>query len=146
MSHKILLLAGDGIGPEIVGAAEQVLQALKERHGLACEFEHALMGGCAIDAHGDSLPEATLAAARAADAILLGAVGGPKWDKVERAIRECIERYEPRVRRVQVETLPNEGNPLQLRFQVLAILDLGRDTTQTTIDLLLNDKRYQCLN
>lgn len=66
--------------------------------------------------------------------------------KVERAIRECIERYEPRVRRVQVETLPNEGNPLQLRFQVLAILDLGRDTTQTTIDLLLNDKRYQCLN
>ncbi|MDR5868667.1 type VI secretion system baseplate subunit TssE [Halomonas koreensis] len=66
--------------------------------------------------------------------------------KVERAIRECIERFEPRVRRVQVETLPNEGTPLQLRFQVQATLDMGRDSTQTTIDLLLNDKRYQCLN
>ncbi|MEQ8232996.1 MAG: 3-isopropylmalate dehydrogenase [Gammaproteobacteria bacterium] len=87
MTHKILLLAGDGIGPEIVGAAEQVLLALRERHGLDCEFEHALMGGCAIDAHGDSLPASTLDAARAADAILLGAVGGPKWDKAERAIR-----------------------------------------------------------
>ena len=87
MSYKILLLAGDGIGPEIVGATERVLAALTSRFGLACEIEHALMGGCAIDAHGNSLPDATLALARAADAILLGAVGGPKWDKVERAIR-----------------------------------------------------------
>ncbi|WP_136253106.1 type VI secretion system baseplate subunit TssE [Onishia niordana] len=66
--------------------------------------------------------------------------------KVERAIRECIERFEPRVSQVQVETLPNEAAPLQLRFQVHATLDMGRDSTQTTIDLLLNDKRYQCLN
>lgn len=66
--------------------------------------------------------------------------------KVERAIRECIERFEPRVSQVQVETMPNEGAPLQLRFQVHATLALGRDSTQTTIDLLLNDKRYQCLN
>jgi len=87
MSHKILLLAGDGIGPEIVGAAARVLDALVERFGLALEVEEALMGGCAIDAHGDSLPDSTLALARAADAILLGAVGGPKWDKVERSIR-----------------------------------------------------------
>jgi len=87
MTHKILLLAGDGIGPEIVGATVTLLEALRDRFGLACELEHALMGGCAIDAHGDSLPEQTLAEARVADAILLGAVGGPKWDKVERAIR-----------------------------------------------------------
>jgi 3-isopropylmalate dehydrogenase len=87
MTHKILLLAGDGIGPEIVGATAAVLEALRDRFGLACEIEHALMGGCAIDAYGDSLPEQTLVQARAADAILLGAVGGPKWDKVERAIR-----------------------------------------------------------
>ncbi|MGE0486138.1 MAG: 3-isopropylmalate dehydrogenase [Gammaproteobacteria bacterium] len=87
MAHKILLLAGDGIGPEIVGAAERVLGALRDRFGLACEFEHAQMGGCAIDAHGDSLPSSTLDLAGAADAILLGAVGGPKWDQVERAIR-----------------------------------------------------------
>ena len=87
MAHKILLLAGDGIGPEIVGAAEQLLDVLVELFGLSCEIEHALMGGCAIDAHGDSLPDATIKLARAADAILLGAVGGPQWDKAERSIR-----------------------------------------------------------
>jgi 3-isopropylmalate dehydrogenase len=87
MTHKILLLAGDGIGPEIMGATESVLRALVSRAGLKCELEHALMGGCAIDAHGTALPDATLALAREADAVLLGAVGGPKWDKVERAIR-----------------------------------------------------------
>ncbi len=87
MTHKILLLAGDGIGPEIIGATERLLQALVSRFGLALEFERALMGGCAIDAHGTALPEETLNLARAADAILLGAVGGPKWDKVERSIR-----------------------------------------------------------
>ena len=87
MSHKILLLAGDGIGPEIMGAAELVLHALTARFGFACEIEHALMGGCAIDAYGTALPAATLDLARAADAVLLGAVGGPQWDKVERAVR-----------------------------------------------------------
>ncbi|MBM4226641.1 MAG: 3-isopropylmalate dehydrogenase [Gammaproteobacteria bacterium] len=84
MSHKILLLAGDGIGPEIVGAATGVLDALRTRFGLDAEVENALMGGCAVDATGDPLPEATLALARASDAILLGAVGGPKWDAIER--------------------------------------------------------------
>jgi 3-isopropylmalate dehydrogenase len=87
MTHKILLIAGDGIGPEIVGATEEVLAALRTGFGFQCEIEHALMGGCAIDAHGTALPDSTLSLARAADAILLGAVGGPKWDKVERAIR-----------------------------------------------------------
>ena len=87
MTPKILLLAGDGIGPEIMGATQAVLEALSERFGFRCELEHALMGGCAIDAHGTALPDSTLALARAADAILLGAVGGPKWDKVERSIR-----------------------------------------------------------
>lgn len=65
---------------------------------------------------------------------------------IQRAIRQCIERFEPRVQRVEVESLPRGGDPLQLRFQVHATLDLGRDNAQTTIDLLLNDKRYQCLN
>ena len=84
MAHKILLIKGDGIGPEIVDAATAVLLALRDRYGLAFELEEALMGGCAVDAHGDPLPASTLEAARAADAILLGAVGGPKWDKIER--------------------------------------------------------------
>ncbi len=87
MSHKILLLPGDGIGPEIVTSAERVIAALQERFGFACELEHALMGGCAIDEFGTALPDATLELARASDAILMGAVGGPKWDKVERSIR-----------------------------------------------------------
>jgi 3-isopropylmalate dehydrogenase len=84
MAHKILLLKGDGIGPEIVDAANEVLTALRERFGLAAEVEEALMGGCAVDACGEPLPDSSLALARAADAILLGAVGGPKWDRIER--------------------------------------------------------------
>ena len=87
MTHKILLLAGDGIGPEIMAATQALLAALSSRFGFQCELEQALMGGCAIDAHGTALPASTLALARAADAVLLGAVGGPKWDKVERSIR-----------------------------------------------------------
>jgi 3-isopropylmalate dehydrogenase len=87
MTHKIALLAGDGIGPEIVGVATTVLTALRERFGLAIETEAAPMGGAAIDISGDPLPDSTLALAASADAILLGAVGGPKWDKIERARR-----------------------------------------------------------
>jgi len=87
MPHKILLLAGDGIGPEIVGATERLIVALRQDFGLSCEIEHALLGGVAVDQFGDSLPQQTLAMARSADAILLGAVGGPKWDSIERSIR-----------------------------------------------------------
>lgn len=65
---------------------------------------------------------------------------------IQRAIRHCIERFEPRVCRVEVESLPRGGDPLQLRFQVHATLAQGRGHAETTIDLLLNDKRYQCLN
>lgn len=65
---------------------------------------------------------------------------------IQQAIRQCIERFEPRVKRVDVEPLPNHGDPLQLRFQVHATVALGRDNTHATIDLLLNNKRYQCLN
>lgn len=84
MTHKILLLPGDGIGPEIVGAASDVLFALRDRFGLALETEVAPIGGAGYDAAGDPLPESTLALAQAADAILLGAVGGPRWDTIAR--------------------------------------------------------------
>ncbi len=87
MSKKILMLPGDGIGPEIVTEAEKVLRAVIGRMNLDLELEHALVGGAAIDATGVPLPEETLAKAKAADAILLGAVGGPKWDKLDMAIR-----------------------------------------------------------
>jgi len=85
--HKILILPGDGIGPEVVAQAVRVSEALRARHGLECELEHGLIGGAAIDAHGVPLPSASLGQAQRADAILMGAVGGPKWDAVERELR-----------------------------------------------------------
>jgi 3-isopropylmalate dehydrogenase len=87
MSHKILILPGDGVGPEIVTEAVKLLDALKQAGDLAVELEHADVGGIALDRHGSPLPEQTLALARDADATLLGAVGGPKWDSVERSLR-----------------------------------------------------------
>ena len=87
MSKKILVLPGDGIGPEVVAETVKVLKAADQRFGLNLELSEALLGGCAIDATGEPLPAATLEAARTADAILLGAVGGPKWDHLEMAKR-----------------------------------------------------------
>ncbi|MDC9721128.1 MAG: 3-isopropylmalate dehydrogenase, partial [Gammaproteobacteria bacterium] len=87
MTHNILVLPGDGIGPEIVAEAEKVLYAVGEKFNLGLNISNALVGGSAIDAMGGPLPDATLEAAKAADAILLGAVGGPKWDDLDMAIR-----------------------------------------------------------
>jgi len=87
MTHHIAMLPGDGVGTEIIGEAEKLLGALQERYGLEIELERAEIGGAAVDAQGAPLPEGTLALARAADAVLLGAVGGPKWDGEARARR-----------------------------------------------------------
>ncbi|PWD87901.1 3-isopropylmalate dehydrogenase [Ignatzschineria cameli] len=84
---KVLVLAGDGIGPEIVGEAEKVLNFVAEKHQLSLTTEHALIGGIAVDEKGEPLPAETLARAKAADAILLGSVGGPKYDSLPRNIR-----------------------------------------------------------
>jgi 3-isopropylmalate dehydrogenase len=83
---KVAVLAGDGIGPEIVAQAVRVLRALG-RDGLKLELEDAPFGGAGVDAHGDPLPERTLALAQSADAVLCGAVGGPKYDALPRAQR-----------------------------------------------------------
>ncbi|MGB0282545.1 MAG: 3-isopropylmalate dehydrogenase [Neptuniibacter sp.] len=80
MSKNVLMLPGDGIGPEIVAEARRVLDLVNEQDNLGLEFTEAHVGGAAIDATGVPLPEETLEAAKASDAILLGAVGGPKWD------------------------------------------------------------------
>jgi 3-isopropylmalate dehydrogenase len=87
MTNKIAILPGDGIGPEIVTEAEKVLAVLQAAFDFAAEIEHAPVGGAAYEVHGHPLPESTLAVARAADAILLGAVGGPQWQGLERALR-----------------------------------------------------------
>lgn len=86
-TKNILILPGDGIGPEIVAEARKVLDAVNDKFQLGLAFDEALIGGCAIDASGVPFPDQTLARANAADAILLGAVGGPKWDELDRAIR-----------------------------------------------------------
>jgi len=80
MSHRIAVLPGDGVGPEIVAEAEKLLTALGERYGLAAAIERGAIGGAAVDATGSPLPEATLGLARAADGVVLGSVGGPTWD------------------------------------------------------------------
>lgn len=85
--YKIALLPGDGIGPEIVPQAVRVLEAVGQKFDLAFEFQTALIGGAAYDATGNPLPEETLEVCRSSDAILLGAVGGPKWDNLEPHLR-----------------------------------------------------------
>lgn len=84
---KICILAGDGIGPEIVGQAVTVLDKVGEKFGRSFEYGEALIGGAAIDATGTPLPEETVEKCKTSDAVLLGAVGGPKWDTIDPAIR-----------------------------------------------------------
>ncbi|MHB8347150.1 MAG: 3-isopropylmalate dehydrogenase [Acidiferrobacterales bacterium] len=86
MTHNVLVLPGDGIGPEIMAEAVNVLEFLRS-DGLDLEIERGLVGGAAYDAAGTPLPEDTLRLARAADAVLLGAVGGPKWESLNIALR-----------------------------------------------------------
>jgi 3-isopropylmalate dehydrogenase len=86
MTKRVLILPGDGIGPEIVAEAVKVLDHLAGE-GLDIELDEGLVGGAAYDATGTPLPETTLAMAREADAVLLGAVGGPKWEPLEIAVR-----------------------------------------------------------
>ncbi len=81
MDARISILAGDGVGPEVTAEAVACLAVVAERFGHAFHFQEALIGGAAVDATGDPLPAATLEACRTSDAVLLGAVGGPAWDR-----------------------------------------------------------------
>ncbi len=87
MKAKITLLPGDGIGPEIIDATRQVLEAVANKHGHTFSFSTHLIGGIAIDETGVPLPDDTVVACRSADAVLLGAVGGPKWDDPNATVR-----------------------------------------------------------
>ncbi|NJD08001.1 MAG: 3-isopropylmalate dehydrogenase [Methylococcaceae bacterium] len=87
MTQKIAVLAGDGIGPEIVAEALKVLDTLRADFGLAVETEAGLIGGAAYDATGTPFPDTTLKLAQQADAVLLGAVGGPKWEPLDYSVR-----------------------------------------------------------
>jgi 3-isopropylmalate dehydrogenase len=84
---KVLVLPGDGIGPEVVGQARQVLEVCSRRFGFSLTFSEAIVGGAAIDAFHTALPDGALHQAQNSDAVLLGAVGGPKWDDPRAAVR-----------------------------------------------------------
>ena len=86
-NKKLLFLPGDGIGPEVMGQVRRVIDWMDQRRHVSFDMEEDLVGGCAIDAHNTSLTDATLDTAMNVDAVLLGAVGGPKWDNVARDIR-----------------------------------------------------------
>ncbi|OJF17591.1 MAG: 3-isopropylmalate dehydrogenase [Bacillaceae bacterium G1] len=86
-SFRIAVLPGDGIGPEVVGQAVRLLRRVEELFGLTFEMEEALFGGAAYDQTGRPLPDETLRLCREADAVLMGAVGGPKWDQLPRKCR-----------------------------------------------------------
>nr|MCH9675502.1 3-isopropylmalate dehydrogenase [Gammaproteobacteria bacterium] len=87
MARNVLVLPGDGIGPEILDATVGVLDNLIRSSNLDIELEQGLLGGAAYEAHGDPLPAETLARARASDAVLMGSIGGPQWDTIERSLR-----------------------------------------------------------
>jgi len=87
MKARIAVLGGDGIGPEVTAEAVRVLQAVAARHGHEFEFVEALVGGAAIDASGSPLPPRTIDACRSSAAVLLGAVGGPKWSDPSARVR-----------------------------------------------------------
>lgn len=82
MEKRITVIKGDGIGPEIVGEAIKVLEKVAEKFGHTFRYNEVLAGGCAIDAYGECLPQSTIDACLDSDSVLLGAVGGPKWDHV----------------------------------------------------------------
>ena len=87
MKAQLAILPGDGIGPEVTAAAVAALTAIAKRHGHAFELSEHAIGGAAIDAHGTPLPASTLVACKAADAVFLGAVGGPKWSDPKASVR-----------------------------------------------------------
>jgi 3-isopropylmalate dehydrogenase len=87
MRARVAVLAGDGIGPEVIAEAVRCLEAVAQRFGHEFELLRLPFGGAAIDAHGDPLPEATLRGCLAADAVLLGAIGGPKWSAPDAPLR-----------------------------------------------------------
>src|SRR5579864_4873437 len=86
-SYKLLLLPGDGIGPEVMAEVKKLIAWMNARGMGAFETEEGLVGGACYDAHGVAVTDATMAKADAADAVIFGAVGGPKWDRVPYDVR-----------------------------------------------------------
>jgi 3-isopropylmalate dehydrogenase len=133
LNYRIVLVPGDGIGPEIVDGAVAVLQAAGAKFGHAFAFETVLAGGCAIDRYGVPLPEETLAKCLASDSVLLGAVGGPKWDTLPGHLRP--ERALLGIRK-ELGLFANL-RPAKLQKELSAASPLRTDIAQKGVDLLI---------
>ena len=132
-TYEICCLPGDGIGPEIIAEGKKVLAAVGKRYGVDFQCEDALIGGAAIDACGDPLPEETLAAARASDAVLLASVGGPKWDSTDPA----APRPEQGLLRIRKELgLYTNLRPVQI-FAALADASTLRPEVIDGVDMMI---------
>nr|WP_303214948.1 3-isopropylmalate dehydrogenase [uncultured Enorma sp.] len=132
-TYKICCLPGDGIGPEIIAEGKKVLAAVGKRYGVDFQCEDALIGGAAIDACGDPLPEEALAAARASDAVLLASVGGPKWDSTDPA----APRPEQGLLRIRKELgLYTNLRPVQI-FAALADASTLRPEVIDGVDMMI---------
>ena len=125
-THKLLLLAGDGIGPEVMAEVKKLIAWMNAREAGEFETEDDLVGGCCYDAHKVAITDATMAKAHAADAVIFGAVGGPKWDKVafRRAARSrtAAAAQGPRALRQPAAS----GNLSGARRRLLAQARVGR--------------------
>ena len=134
MNFKIAVIKGDGVGPEIVTEAMGVLEAVGEKFGHTFEFVEVLMGGCATDAVGKSYPDGTAEKCKACDAVLLGAVGGPKWG----SDKPADQRPETALLAIRKDLgLYANLRPAALRPALAEACPLKRETAEKGIDLLV---------
>ncbi len=134
MNYKIALIKGDGIGPEVVDEAVDVLEAVGAKFGHSFEYVEVLLGGCATDAVGKSYPDGTAEQCKACDAVLLGAVGGPKWG----ADKPAEQRPETALLAIRKDLgLYANLRPAVLRPAMVDACPLKRETAEKGIDLMM---------
>ena len=134
MNYKIALIKGDGIGPEVVNEAVGVLEAVGKKFGHSFEFVDVLLGGCATDAVGKSYPDGTAEKCKACDAVLLGAVGGPKWG----SDKPAEQRPETALLAIRKDLgLYANLRPAALRPALAEACPLKKETAEAGIDLLM---------
>ena len=134
MNYRIALIKGDGIGPEVVGQAALVIEKVAAQFGHQVTFQKVLMGGCATDAVGKSYPDGTADACRSCDAVLLGAVGGPKWG----SDRPAEERPETALLSIRKDLgLYANLRPAALRPALTDACPLKKETAEQGIDLMM---------
>ncbi len=134
MNYKIALIRGDGIGPEVVNEAVKVMEKVGERFGHSYEFVDVLLGGCATDAVGKSYPDGTAEKCKACDAVLLGAVGGPKWG----ADKPAEQRPETALLAIRKDLgLYANLRPAALRPAMADACPLRKETAEAGIDLMM---------